>query len=538
MRPMRRRRCRRGSIDAVYSRKNEHVTGQPLLQLRGITKRFLGVTALSGVDFAVRAGEIHALLGENGAGKSTLIKVLTGVYSADGGAIALAGQPIAPKSPKEAEGAGISTVYQEVNLIPALSVAENIALGRQPGRFGFVNWGAMRRHAREALARLDIACDVEAELGSLSVALQQMVAIARALDLSARLLVLDEPTASLDEKEVAELFSVMRRLRGEGLGIVFVTHFLDQVYAVSDRITVLRNGELVGEFATAELPRLALVGKMLGREVKDEVGRPEEGSGQVRERTENKHGQDAHATLLTARGLARRGAVEAVDLTLRRGEVMGLAGLLGSGRTETARLLFGIDRSDTGTIAVKAGPVRIASPRDAVRLGFAFCSEDRKTEGILPNLSVRENLIFALQAKRGAWRRMARAEQEKLCEHYITALRIKTASAETPIKNLSGGNQQKVLLARWLATQPELIILDEPTRGIDIGAKAEIEQLITKLRADGLSVLLISSEIEEIVRTCARVLVLRERKPAGEVEAGPDLTPERLMRVMAGGGNE
>jgi len=499
------------------------VADSPLLQLRGITKRFPGVTALSGVDFAVRGGEIHALLGENGAGKSTLIKVLTGVYAADEGTIDLAGARIAPDSPKDAEQAGISTVYQEVNLIPALSVAENIALGRQPGKLGFINWRAIRRHAREALARLEIECDVDIELGSLSVALQQMVAIARALDLRARLLVLDEPTASLDEHEVAELFGVMRRLRAEGLGIVFVTHFLDQVYAVCDRITVLRNGLLVGEYATAGLPRLALVGKMLGREVKDEAGRAA-GTAAAAASTA--------APLLEARGLARRGAVHPIDLALRRGEVTGLAGLLGSGRTETARLLYGIDRADAGTVALHGKTTRIDSPRDAVRLGLAFCSEDRKTEGILPNLSVRENLIIALQAKRGAWRTLARAEQEKLCDHYIATLRIKTADAETPIKNLSGGNQQKVLLARWLATQPELIILDEPTRGIDVGAKAEIEQLIAKLRAEGLAVLLISSEIEEIVRNCARVVVLRERRVAGEVLAG-SLTTDRLMHLMA-----
>ncbi len=498
-----------------------------LLQLRGITKRFHGVTALSGVDFAVRAGEVHALLGENGAGKSTLIKVLTGVYSADEGSLTFAGEAIRPTSPKEAERVGISTVYQEVNLIPALSVAENIALGRQPGRFGFVNWSAVRRHAREALARLEISCDVDAELGSLSVAMQQMVAIARALDLRARLLVLDEPTASLDEKEVAELFAVIRRLRADGLGIVFVTHFLDQVYAISDRITVLRNGQLVGEFLTAELPRLALVGKMLGREVNDAAGRAT-GASPAAGTTSS-----SAAPLLTVRGLTRRGAVQPIDLTLRRGEVTGLGGLLGSGRTETARLLFGIDAADGGEIHLNGARVSIDSPRDAVRLGLAFCSEDRKTEGILPNLSVRENLVLALQAKRGAWKTLARAEQDALCTHYISALRIKTPDAETPIRNLSGGNQQKVLLARWLATQPELIILDEPTRGIDIGAKAEIEQLIAKLRADGLAVLLISSEIEEIVRNCARVLVLRERRLAGEVGAA-ELTPERLMQVMAG----
>ena len=493
--------------------------------MRGIGKRFPGVVALDRVDFTVRAGEIHALLGENGAGKSTLIKVLTGVYQPDGGEIALVGQPICPESPKAAEVAGVSTVYQEVNLIRSLSVAENLTLGRQPGRLGFLNWKKIRRHAREMLARLEIEVDVDAELGSLSVALQQMVAIARALDLKAKLLVLDEPTASLDEKEVAELFAVMRRLRGEGMGIVFVTHFLDQVYAVTDRITVLRNGTLVGEFMTAELPRLALVSKMLGREVHDAAGRVADVVAQV---------PAGSAALLTTHGLTRRGAIQPIDLEIRSGEVTGLAGLLGSGRTETARLLFGIDSPDAGEIKVKGVKTSFDSPRDAIRHGLAFCSEDRKTEGILPNLSVRENLIFALQARRGASRPLSTEEQTKLCEHYIAALRIKTADAETPIKNLSGGNQQKVLLVRWLATQPALIILDEPTRGIDIGARGEIEQLINKLRADGMAVLLISSEIEEIVRNSTRVVVLRERKKTGELN-GADIETSKLMQAMAGG---
>jgi simple sugar transport system ATP-binding protein len=496
---------------------------EPLLAMRGIGKRFPGVVALDGVDFSVRAGEIHALLGENGAGKSTLIKVLTGVYAADAGEIRLDGRLIAPASPKEAEGCGISTVYQEVNLVPALSVAENIMLGRQPGRCGFLNWRALRRQARTALARLEMACDVDAELGSLSVARQQMVAIARALDLRARLLVLDEPTASLDEKEVAELFAVMRRLRGEGMGIVFVTHFLDQVYAVTDRITVLRNGERVGEYATAGLPRLALVGKMLGREVTEEAAPPAVAAALA-----------TGTPLLATRGLTRRGAVRSLDLELHAGQVTGLAGLLGSGRTETARLLFGIDRRDAGELRVRGVPTRLASPREAVRHGFAFCSEDRKVEGILPGLSVRENLIFALQAKQGAWRVLGRAEQLRLCEHYIAALRIKTPGPDTPIRNLSGGNQQKVLLARWLATQPALIILDEPTRGIDVGAKAEIEQIIVKLRADGLAVLFISSEIEEVVRNSTRVVVLRERHKVAEFNAA-EVTMDKLMSAMAGG---
>jgi simple sugar transport system ATP-binding protein len=351
-----------------------------------------------------------------------------------------------------------------------------------------------------------------------------MVAIARALDLKARLLILDEPTASLDEKEVAELFRVMRRLRDQGLGIVFVTHFLDQVYAVCDRITVLRNGTLVGEYPVAGLPRLELVAKMLGRDLA-EISAQAAAAHAV---------HPDSAALLGARGLTRRGAIHPLDFDIHRGEVLGLAGLLGSGRTETARLLFGIDARDGGEIHLKGAVAKIDSPRDAIALGLAFCSEDRKTEGILPNLSVRENLIVALQAKRGGWKVLGRAEQEQLCVHYIEALKIKTAGAEVAIRTLSGGNQQKVLLARWLATQPELIILDEPTRGIDIGAKAEIERLVAKLRNEGIAVIFISSEIEEVARNSTRAVVLRERRKCAEL-AGNDLAPEQLMKAMAGG---
>ena len=500
----------------------------PLLTVRGISKRFLGVVALDRVDFTVRSGEIHALLGENGAGKSTLIKVLTGVYPSDAGEVRLDGSPVAPNSPSDAEAAGISTVYQEVNLVPSLSIAENLCLGRQPGRFGFINWPATRRHARVALDRLGLNLDVDQELGQLSVALQQMVAIARALDRKARLLILDEPTASLDEKEVADLFAIMRQLRSGGLGIVFVTHFLDPVYAVSDRITILRNGTLVGEHATAALPRLELVSKMLGREivtVSRSAGSP---GGDAANRA------SSAVPVLDAKNLSRRGVLHPVNIELHRGEVLGLAGLLGSGRTELARLLFGVDVRTTGELRTNGAPANLHSPRDAIQRGIAFSSEDRKLEGILPWLSVRENLIIALQAKRGGWRALSRAEQDKLCDHYIGALRIKTANAETPIRNLSGGNQQKVLLARWLATQPALIILDEPTRGIDVGAKAEIEQLIEKLRSDGIAVLFISSELEEIVRNSSRVLVLREHRAAGEF-CGRDINAPTLMHAMAGG---
>ncbi len=511
----------------------------PLLSLRGIGKKFPGVVALDGVDFTVRAGEIHALLGENGAGKSTLIKVLTGVYAPDAGEIRLSGQGIRPRSPAEAERLGLSTVYQEVNLIPSLSVAENLCLGRQPGKFGFVSWRGVRRHARAALAKLGLDLDVDTELGSLSVALQQMVAIARALDRQARLLILDEPTASLDEKEVAELFTIMRRLRDSGMGLVFVTHFLDQVYAVTDRITVLRNGALVGEYTTRELPRLELVGKMLGREITSTTtATPTSSVGPLQSAAAAagpcEQEPKKTAPVLAARGLARKGGIHPINLALHAGETLGLAGLLGSGRTETARLLFGIDRRDGGEISFRGQPAPLGSPREAVQLGFAFCSEDRKVEGILPNLSVRENLVIALQGRRGVGRALTAGEQQQLCAHYIAALRIKTADAEVPIRTLSGGNQQKVLLARWLATQPALIILDEPTRGIDIGARAEIEALIAKLRADGIAVLLISSELEEIVSLSTRVSVLRERRAVGEF-TGADICIPRLMQAMAGG---
>ena len=499
------------------------VADDPLLRLSGITQRFPGVTALAGVDLDVRAGEIHALLGENGAGKSTLIKVLTGVHRPEAGTMRLAGVPLRPHSPRGAEEAGVSTVYQEINLVPSLSVAENITLGRQPGHWGWINWRAIRRRARAALDRLGLDCDLEAELGTLPVALQQMVAIARALDTRLRLLVLDEPTASLDEAEVAELFRVMRQLRSEGIGILFVTHFLDQVDAVGDRLTVLRNGALVGTYPVGSLSRLELVAKMLGRELAATAGgEPIAGAAA------------AGTPCLEARGLGRRGAIAPFDLLLRAGEVTGLAGLLGAGRTESARLLFGVDAADTGEIRLAGKAAIIGSPRDAVRLGIAFCSEDRKAEGILPNLSVRENLIIALQAKRGLRRALSPQEQSALCGHYIRALRIKTTGPDAPMRTLSGGNQQKVLLARWLATQPQIMLLDEPTRGIDVGAKAEIEQLIAGLRDDGMAVLFISSEIEEVVRNCQRVRVLRSRRFTDEV-TGAEVSVESLMRRMGGG---
>jgi monosaccharide-transporting ATPase len=498
-----------------------------LLQMRNIRKSFPGVRALDGMDFFVRRGEIHALMGENGAGKSTLIKVLTGVYPRDGGEVLLDGTPINPHSPSEAQQLGISTVYQEVNLVPTLSVAENLFLGRLPTVAGLaVRWRAVRQRSEVALARLNLSIDVSLPLGSYSIAIQQMVAIARALDVSARLMILDEPTSSLDADEVARLFDVMRRLREQGLGIVFVTHFLDQVYQVTDRITVLRNGKLVGEYETKGLSRAELIARMMGRELA-----AFEMSG---------HGAGVVAvagqkpTLLRVRGFGRRGMIEPFDLEIREREVVGLAGLLGSGRTEIAKLLFGVVRADHGEAIVDDRPAALTSPRRAISYRFAFLPEDRKTEGIILELSVRENIILALQASKGWVRALSQRKQEELADHYIKALGIATPHAEQSIRNLSGGNQQKALLARWLASNPRFLILDEPTRGIDVGAKAEIQKLILELCREGMAVLFISSELEETVRCSDRVAVLRDRQKIAELE-GEQISEESILHTIAEG---
>ncbi|TYP74520.1 sugar ABC transporter ATP-binding protein [Paenibacillus methanolicus] len=497
----------------------------PILQMTGITKRFPGVKALSNVDFRLFPGEVHALMGENGAGKSTLIKVLTGVYSIDEGSVLMEGKAVSISGPLAAQKAGISTVYQEVNLCPNLTVAENIYIGREPRKFGRIQWKKMNQDAERLLKeRLNLTIDVAVPLQTYSVAIQQLIAIARALSISAKVLILDEPTSSLDQTEVQQLFRIMRKLKSEGLAILFVTHFLDQVYEMSDRLTVLRGGELEGEYMAAELPRFELVLKMIGKDLKLLEELPK-----LSAETQNSAGQ----TMLTASSLGRKGAIKPFDLTIRKGEVVGLAGLLGSGRTEIARLLFGVDRSDEGKLAV-AGGGGVKSPRGAIDQGIAFCSENRKTEGIIDDLTVRENIILAFQATRGWFRPLPRKKQDEIAEKYIRMLNINPPNPEHLIKNLSGGNQQKVLLARWLLTEPDLLILDEPTRGIDIGAKAEIQKLVLSLANQGMSVLFISSELEEVIRVSDRVAVLRDRAIVREI-SGEQINQQQIMQAMAGG---
>jgi simple sugar transport system ATP-binding protein len=464
------------------------------------------------VDLDVRAGEVHALMGQNGAGKSTLIKILTGVYPRDGGTITFEGKDFRPLSPGDAQRKGMSTIYQELNLIPTLTVAENLFLGRAPRRWFGIDWRAMRRKAEEILATFDVRVNVDQPLGTMSAAVQQLVAIARAVQTEARLIIMDEPTSSLDSHETEVLLGIISRLRVRGLGIIFVTHFLDQVYQVSDRITVLRNGALVGTYEASKLSRLELVSQMLGK-VPEEM-----------EPALHPHPGSQGPAVVTAQGLTRRG-IEPFDLTVHQGEVVGFAGLLGSGRTEAARMIFGADHPTAGTV----NGTLPRSPRQAIDQGMAFLPEERKVDGIIPDLSVRENIALVVQRKLGFT--ISLAQQEKIAQEFVTKLGIKTPNVEQPVRLLSGGNQQKVILARWLAYEPRFLILDEPTRGIDVGAKGEIERLIHQLAQKGLSVLFISAALEEVLRLSHRIAVFRDRKKVGELSR---TTLPEVMKMIAG----
>ena len=495
-----------------------------VLTMRGICKSFPGVKALNDVDFTLRKGTIHALMGENGAGKSTLIKVLTGIYPMDAGEIRIDGTDgaISIRSPQEAQSYGISTVYQEITLCPNLTVAENMFIGRTRART--VDWKGMEKRAGELLDSLGIPARPRQQLGSCSLAVQQMVAIARAVDTDCKVLILDEPTSSLDDNEVEMLFKLMRDLKARGVGIIFVTHFLEQVYEVSDQITVLRNGELVGQFDVEALPQVKLVELMIGKDIADlaviKKSAPPSGT---------------QVVLYEAEGLSSSES-RPFDFHIAKGEVNGFTGLLGSGRSESVRAIFGADPVTGGQVRINGKKVRIQKPLDAMKNGIGYLPEDRKRDGIIADLSVRENIILALQVIKGMNHPFSRAKAEAFADEYIKALEIKTASTETPIKSLSGGNQQKVILARWLLTHPQYLILDEPTRGIDVGTKTEIQKLVLKLAEEGMSVTFISSEIEEMLRTCSRLIVMRDRNIVGELTGG-ELTQEHVMRTIAGGGN-
>ncbi len=495
-----------------------------VLSMCGIYKEFPGVKALQNVDFTLREGEVHALMGENGAGKSTLVKVLTGVYEKDAGEIRIEGceGPAVIRSPQDAQNLGISTVYQEITLCPNLTVAENMYIGR--GNYKFVNRRAQEKSASILLEKLNIPAKAGQQLGTCSLAVQQMVAIARAVDMDCKVLILDEPTSSLDENEVELLFTLMRDLKSRGVGIIFITHFLEQVYEVCDKITVLRNGELVGEYTVSELPRVKLISAMLGKDMEDMTNlknqkRPYSGAGEV---------------VYEAEGLSSAEGVKPFDFLINKGEVNGFTGLLGSGRSESVRAIFAADRVTGGKVKVNGQDVKINQPKDAMKAGIGYLPEDRKGDGIIQDLSVRENLILALQVLNGFTKPLSRAEQEKLADEFIEKLQIKTASKETPIKSLSGGNQQKVILARWLLTHPQYLILDEPTRGIDVGTKLEIQKLVLKLAEEGVSVTFISSEIEEMLSVCQRLIVMRDRKIVGELKDDL-LRQDVIMQTIAGG---
>ncbi|MDR2493613.1 MAG: sugar ABC transporter ATP-binding protein [Spirochaetaceae bacterium] len=518
----------RGGTMADRGGMADRGAGEEILTMTGIDITFPGVHALDRVDFTLRRQEIHSLMGENGAGKSTLIKVLTGVYKKDkksGGSMLLHGLPFDPANPLEARRRGVNSVYQEINLCDNLTVAENIHAGRQKTRFGKIDWKHIRRASEEALGRLNISIDVSRLLGSYPVAVKQMIAIARAVDMDSKILILDEPTSSLDRPEVDRLFATIRKLRDEGLSVIFISHFLDQIYELCDCVTVLRNGKRIGAYPLKDLPRYELISKMVGKDLSRLEKRD-------RARDRGTNAGDPHDVFIEAKNLGKKRAVSPFNLIIRKGEILGFAGLLGSGRTESVNLLFGIDEPDSGEIRVKNRKQRFRKPKDAISRFIAFCPEDRKKNGIVFDLSIRENIVLALQGKQGIFRYIPLKKQRELAEEYIKLLGVAAPHQDVPVGNLSGGNQQKVILARWLVTAPELLILDEPTRGIDVLAKAEIMNLAMRLCDEGMSLVFISSEMEEVVRCSDRVAVMRDRRKIAEID-GADLDAEKILKAIA-----
>ncbi|SHM88117.1 ribose transport system ATP-binding protein [Anaerosporobacter mobilis DSM 15930] len=496
---------------------------EKLLEINNLEKTFPGVRALKGVKLTVNKGEVHALMGENGAGKSTLIKVLTGIYQKDGGTILFDGEEINARTPIEANEKGISTIYQELNLVLFQTVYENLFLGREPRtKFGNIDRKKMIAEADRILGDLGIHIDVEKPLKAYSTAIQQMVAIARAISTNTKLVIMDEPTSSLDANEVQILFRIIRKLKNQGISVIFISHKLDEIFEICERLTVFKDGEYVGNYDVKELDQLKLISLMVGRDAV-KLERKKEG-----------YNFSKAEELMSVKGVKQGMRLNGIDIDIKQGEVVGLAGLLGSGRTELAQVIFGANAMDEGEIFWHGNSVKVNSPADAISKGMGYCTEDRKVEGIIPHLSVKENLTIALLPKISKFGFVNKKEQDRIVKQYIERLKIKTPTPEQAICNLSGGNQQKVLLARWMCMNPKLIIMDEPTRGIDVGAKAEIEQLIQELSDNGISVLMISSEIAELERNCDRIVVMREGKKIGEL-VGDSISYEKVMETIAKG---
>lgn len=504
------------------------VAGVPLLLMEGITKRFGNSAALDRVSLTLERGEVHALVGENGAGKSTLVKIMTGAYHRDAGTVTLDGAPVDFDTPAAAQAAGVCAVHQEIQLLTHRSVAENVFLGREPRKWRLVDWRRLNAEANALLGDLGMDFDARATVGSLNTARQQMVAIARGAALGAKVLALDEPTSSLSPREIAVLFDLMARLKASGTAIVYISHRFDELYAIGDRVTVLRDGKLVETRSLAELERLDLVCLMLG---KSRATLRNGATGLGRHRV-NGADMTSGAPLLRTEHLARGAKLHDVSLEVRRGEIVGLAGLLGSGRSETARAVFGAEPREHGAVYLSGARADPMSPNDAIRAGVGFVSEDRKVDGIIPELSVRENLTLAALPRLTRFGVVSRARQSEMVELFMVRLGIKASSADQCIGELSGGNQQKVLLARWLCTSPTLLILDEPTRGIDIGARGEIQALVNELAAEGLGVLMISSELHELVEGSSRVVVLRDGRNVADL-GGRGMSQDAIIRAMA-----
>ena len=505
-------------------------TGTPrdatVLEARGVTKRFAGITALDNVDFTLHPGESLALMGENGAGKSTLIKVLTGVYQPDAGELHLGGTTTTFARPLDAQRSGISTIYQEVNLIPLLSVAQNIFLGREPrDRWGLIDFKQLNEDARTLLDTYDIHVDVRRPLHRLALGMQQMVALARAVSIDARVVIMDEPTSSLEAREVETLFRVIGLLRAQGIARVYVSHRMDEIYRVCDSVTVLRDGKSVHSGLLADLPRVELVSIMLGRSVEKTKRESLTAFGSAR--------TSSQAPTLIATNLTRKHQISGISLEIRPGEVVGLGGLLGSGRSETLKALAGVMKVDNGHVHVGGRLVKNGSVSAAIRAGIVMLPEDRKAEGIIPNLSIRDNIVLAALPRLSVGGFTSRTRQDAIVDVFMKRLRIKATSSRQLVSELSGGNQQKVMIARWLAMNPRVLLLDEPTRGIDVGAKAEVQALINELADEGLAIVMVSSEVEEVVEGSARVIVLRD----GSVETeliGDEVTEHHLLSALVG----